>query len=187
MPLIDAKSGPARRGFDLPSQATFRARRAIILLLAIPLIAGALPARADRAADRAAITARLQAWAAAFNARDARGACDLFARDLISMVPGSPPAGRNTVCQRLAAALARPDPRLRYSPDICEIIVSGDIAVVRLFWTLTAERNGTRETSSEAGMDLFRRQPDGTWSIIRFLSFPVEPGPKISPDCAVPP
>lgn len=159
----------------------------IRLLLAFVLIAGALPARADRASDRAAIAARLQGWAAAFNARDAAGACDLFAPDLVSMVPGAPEAGRDAVCKRLAAALAKPDMRLRYSPEICDIIVSGDIAVARLFWTLTAERNGKRETSTEAGMDLFRRQPDGKWSIIRFMSFPVEAAAGGHPGCSVPP
>ncbi|MER8827663.1 nuclear transport factor 2 family protein [Mesorhizobium sp. M0938] len=146
------------------------------LLLACLLIVGAaLPASAEAEADKATITERLQRWAAAFNARDAGGICDLFADKLISTVPGALDSGRDAVCGRLAALLAKPDLQFHYQPDIREIIVSGDIAVVRLFWTLTTKRGDHREVSKEAGMDIFERQPSGTWSIIRFVAFTVEP------------
>jgi steroid delta-isomerase len=140
--------------------------------------ATATSARADPDADRAAITERLQRWAAAFNARDASGVCDLFAPSLVSTVPGALDGSRDAVCTRLAALLAKPDLQLHYSPDIREIIVSGDIAVVRLFWTLTTQTGADRDVSREAGMDIFERQPDGTWSIVRFLAFTVEPDAK---------
>ncbi|HEX5325726.1 MAG TPA: nuclear transport factor 2 family protein [Acetobacteraceae bacterium] len=110
----------------------------------------------------------------AFNARDAAGTCDLFASNLISTVPGALDAGRDAVCSRLAALLARHDVELHYDLDIHEIIVSGDIAVVRLVWTLTSRRGSHRDTSKEAGMDIFDRQPDGTWSIIRFIAFTID-------------
>jgi len=61
------------------------------------------------------------------------------------------------------------------SPDIREIIVSGDIAVVRLFWTLTARKGGEQSVTDEAGIDIFKRQPDGRWSIARFMSFSTAP------------
>jgi uncharacterized protein (TIGR02246 family) len=150
-----------------------------LLIWANLLIVGApTPARADTEADRAAITGRLQRWAAAFNARDAAGACDLFARNLISTVPGALDGGRDAVCGRLAILVAKPDVQLHYSPDIQEIIVSGDIAVVRLFWTLTIQQGTQQHSSKEAGMDIFQRQPDGIWSIIRFLAFSTEPDPN---------
>ena len=60
-------------------------------------IGSAIPARADQAADKAAVTERLLQWAAAFNARDAAGTCNLFAPDLISTVPGGLNDDRNTV------------------------------------------------------------------------------------------
>jgi uncharacterized protein (TIGR02246 family) len=131
----------------------------------------AIPARADQAADKAAVTERLLQWAAAFNARDAAGTCDLFAPDLISTVPGGLNDDRNTVCARLAAVLAKTDTQCRYTPDIREIIVSGDYAVVRLIWSLTMTRGGQEQTDKEAGMDLFQRQADGRWSIARFVAF----------------
>ena len=140
----------------------------------LALLVAASAAQADPQADRQAIAARLYQWAAAFNARDAAGSCDLFAPDLVSTVPGALEAGRDAVCARLTALLARPGPQLRYSPDIQEIIVSGDTAVVRLVWTLTIDAGAARQTRREAGMDVFRRQPDGRWSIVRFMAFDVD-------------
>jgi hypothetical protein len=44
---------------------------------------------------------------------------------------------------------------------------------VRLVWTLKVKRAGaTRETvSREPGIDIFRKQPDGRWKIIRYLAY----------------
>jgi steroid delta-isomerase len=148
----------------------------IRLLLAMAIVftavGAATPARADVDSDTAAITNRLQRWTEAFNARDAAGVCDLFAPDLISTVPEAPDGRRDALCGRLKAVLAKPELHLHYdSPDLREIIVSGDIAIVRLFWTLTAQKGGKSSVSTEAGMDIFKRQPDGKWSIARFISF----------------
>jgi ketosteroid isomerase-like protein len=57
-------------------------------------------------------------------------------------------------------------------PDIKEILVFGDIAVVRLTWisTVTGGPEGAVK-SVEPGMDLFRRQPNGSWKIMRYMAF----------------
>ena len=153
----------------------FRARDCAFIALIFMLASVGWQARADVEADKADIAARLQGWASAFNARDPAGVCDLFAPDLISTVPGVLAGGREVVCTRLAKLLADPSLRLTYHPDVSETIVSADLAVVRLFWTLTIERGTSRETSTEAGLDIFRRQPDGRWSIARFMAFTVDP------------
>jgi steroid delta-isomerase len=143
------------------------------VLVAIILIVAILaPAHADEAADRAAITQRLQRWTADFNAKDPVGVCDLFAPDLAYSIPEMVRGTQQTMCGNLARLLARTDIRVSYrNPDIHEILVSGDVAVVRLTWTLTTEANGARDTTTEEGMDIFRRQPDGRWSIARFVAF----------------
>jgi uncharacterized protein (TIGR02246 family) len=132
-------------------------------------------AQADVEADKAAIAARLQDFTATFNARDAAGACDIFAPDLVSTMRGRPDNGREAVCKRIAAALADRSKTMRYAPDIQEIIVSGDLAVVRLVWNVTETQSGAARVSHEPGLDVFRRQPDGKWSIARFLAFSNEP------------
>lgn len=140
------------------------------------LLAGAVPALAGPAGDEAAIRQRLADWTAAFNARDAAGACDLFAPDLRYTVPEIVDGDRATMCVNLARTLAREDLRVSYAPpEIHEIIVSGDLAVVRLTWTLTAEAKGETETATEEGVDVFRRQPDGRWSIARFIALTPSP------------
>jgi ketosteroid isomerase-like protein len=139
-------------------------------------LAAALPALADPATDTAAIRARLADWTAAFNARDAAGACDLFAPDLRYALPEELDGTRATMCGNLAEVLAREDLVLHYDPPaIHEILLSGDMAAVRLTWTLTAAVDGSTETTTEEGLDVFRRQPDGRWSIARFVAFATTP------------
>ena len=76
--------------------------------------------------------------------------------------------------------MARPDLQLHYdSPEIREIIISGDIAIVRPIWTLTTRKAGEQDVTTEAGIDIFKRQPDGRWSIARFASFTDKPNKNL--------
>jgi steroid delta-isomerase len=145
------------------------ARRLLVaaFLTALPLA----PATADVEADKAAIAAQLTSWAAAFNVRDAAGACAIFSADLVSTMRGRPDEGRSAVCRRIASALVDRGMTMRYAPDVKEIIVSGDLAVVRLVWSVTIQRGASPAVSKEPGLDVFRREPDGQWRIIRFLAF----------------
>ena len=146
--------------------------RSAVLVVLILIVTTFAPAHADEAADRAAITQRLQRWTADFNAKDPVGVCDLFAPDLVYSIPETVQGTQQTMCGNLAALLGKTDIQVSYkNPDIHEIIVSGDVAVVRLTWTLTTQANGARDTTTEEGMDIFRRQPDGMWSIARFVAF----------------
>jgi uncharacterized protein (TIGR02246 family) len=140
-------------------------------MLMAAALAAAGPALADATADEAAIRERLAGWMAAFNAGDAAGACDLFAPDLVYAVPGVAEGSHERMCGNLARMLGKPGLRLHYDPPaIHEVMLDGDIAVVRLSWTLTVEADGAVETSVEDGLDVFRRQPDGRWSIARFVA-----------------
>ena len=63
--------------------------------------------------------------------------------------------------------------RSTYSFDIKEIIVSGDMAIVRLVWTSRVSQDGSSQVieTKEPGLDVFRRQPDGTWRIARYMAY----------------
>ena len=139
----------------------------ILTCLALGPVTGA---RANSDADKVAITNRLNDWTRAFNARDSAEVSDLFSPDLISTVQDAQDAGRDAVCSRLTGMLARTDLQLSYSPDIQEIIVSGDLAAVRMIWTLKTRHGSELQTSREAGLDIFQRQSDGSWSIIRYMT-----------------
>ena len=152
--------------------------RSSLLAAAVAALAIAFAAapRAQPSSDETAIRQRLEHWTAAFNAKDAAGSCDLFAPDLLYSIQDVVNGTYQTMCGNLTRILARSDIGLHYDvPAIKEIIVSGDIAVVRLTWTLTVERGSARDTTTEEGMDLFRRQPDGRWSIARYIAFTTRP------------
>lgn len=142
--------------------------RIALFMLGLSLAGPAL-AQPDR--DAAAIRERLHAWAAAFNARDADRACELFADDVIAVIRGAEDSDKAAICGRLRNALAATDRRMSYAADIRQVLVSGDLAAVLLIWTLTVERDGQRSTSEEKGLDVFRREPDGIWRIVRFMAF----------------
>ncbi|HZT48981.1 MAG TPA: nuclear transport factor 2 family protein [Hyphomicrobiaceae bacterium] len=121
----------------------------------------------------AAIRAALSEWALAFNAGDTGAVCGLFAPELRYDYRGFPERGFEEVCGQLHASLADPTRKYAYDLTIKEIMVSGDLAAVRLVWTLTVRRPGEigGTASHEPGLDLFRRQPDGSWKIVRYLAY----------------
>src|SRR5262245_37750926 len=126
---------------------------------------------------QAAIRAALTQWMADFNAGNTDKVCGLFAPDLIAQYRGQPERDHHGLCDLLKRSLSDPAKTYAYSLSIKEIIVSGDVAVVRLTWTLKVKpKDGTREiTSDEPGMDIFRRQADGGWKISRYIAYEAPP------------
>lgn len=147
-------------------------RRALAsLLMGCWALTGA-PAIADTAAEKA-IRNALTRWTADFNARDASRICDLFAPDLRYDFRGQPERDFNAMCSGLKRALADRSRTMSYALDIKEIIVSGDMAIVRLVWTLKLSHatSGQVIETREPGLDVFRRQPDGLWRISRYMAY----------------
>ena len=140
--------------------------------LAVLLALAGVPAAADTEAEKA-IRDALSKWTDDFNARDATRICDLFAPDLRYDFRGLPERDYNAICSLLHAALADRSKKITYSFDIKEIIVSGDIAIVRLVWTSKVSREGSSQVTEtkEPGLDVFRRQPDGKWRIARYMAY----------------
>jgi steroid delta-isomerase len=120
-----------------------------------------------------AIGKALNEWKLAFNAGDTGAVCGIFAPELRYDYRGFPERGFAEVCQLLLGTLADQTRKYTYDLAIREIIVSGDLAAVRLVWTLTVKRPGQvgSTSSTEPGLDLFRRQSDGTWKIVRYLAY----------------
>jgi steroid delta-isomerase len=140
----------------------------------MPLLALVPAASADPTASEAeeAINKALTNWKLAFNAGDTGAVCGLFAPELRYDYREFPERDYQDVCDVLHHSLTDPTKRYRYALAIKEILVSGDLAVVRLTWTLTVTKADARpEVSQEHGIDVFRRQPDGTWKIIRFIAY----------------
>jgi steroid delta-isomerase len=135
------------------------------------------PAASADDAARAEIRAALAQWTNDFNAGNADKVCGLFAPDLIAQYRGEPERNYDALCGVLQRSLSDRSKSYRYSLVIKEIIVAGDLAVVRLVWTLTVRPKdwGPEVSSDEPGMDVFRRQPDGSWKISRYIAYEAAP------------
>jgi steroid delta-isomerase len=123
-------------------------------------------------AGEAAVRSALAQWNADFNAGNAERICDLFAPELRYDFRGFPERGYNDICALLKRSLADQTRTFSYALDIKDVFASGDLVAVRVNWTLTVRlAGGEAESSREPGIDIFRRQADGSWKIVRYLSY----------------
>jgi steroid delta-isomerase len=115
----------------------------------------------------------LASWTRQFNAGDAQAVCGLFTPDLRYDYRGFPERGFDEICGLLRRSLNDRTTHYSYSLQIKEIIVSGNLAVVRLVWRLEMVPAGAAaaKVSEEPGIDIFRKQPDGSWKIIRYIAY----------------
>jgi steroid delta-isomerase len=123
----------------------------------------------SRADDIADIRMRLEQRTSDLNAGRKAAACDLFSTDLISDFRGQGEADYATRCALIERAIDDPNREFRYQLQIKEIIPGGDMAVVRLNWILQVSPPGHK--SIETGLDVFRKDKDGIWRIIRYVAY----------------
>ena len=145
----------------------------------ISALLGAVVACAPADHDVEDVREALTAFSRDVDNKDLAATCGLFADDVVLSFPGRPPQGHTEVCERFRRLFADPARSYRYAaPSIREILVDGDLATVALVWTLTVtDRQGrVLETTREDGLDVLRRQADGTWRIHISHAFPIEDG-----------
>ncbi len=138
----------------------------VFLMCGVPAVAGAESPDAE-------IRAALEHWMADFNAGHADKVCDIFAPSLRADVAGAAERDFDAQCGLLRQALGDSSRSLSYALDLKEILAEGDMAAVRLKWTLTArvKATGNFSTTEEQGLDIFGKGSDGRWRIIRFMSW----------------
>jgi steroid delta-isomerase len=133
-------------------------------------LSSTVPVLADDAAME--VKSALTRWMADFNAGKTERICDLFAPDVRADFRGYPTRDHQAVCDLLIKSLTDKTRVFSYALDIKEVLMLGDVAVVRLVWTLTIkEKDGREFKSVEPGMDVFRRQADGSWKIVRYMAY----------------
>ena len=149
---------------------------AFVLVLVFGACINVSSVRADGAENE--IESALRKWKDDFNGKNAGVICDLFAPDLIANYGDFPQISYESICKQLKSSLTNPDLNFHYDLAITEIIVSGDTGIVRLIWDLTiTDADGkVVERTKDRGMDIFGRQPDGTWKISRYLAYPTGGG-----------
>lgn len=121
------------------------------------------------------IRERLNQWPKDFHEKKYEQVCSLFAQNLIASYPGAPDRDFNQMCQHLSLAMHNSETLFDYAaPQIEEMILDKEIVAVRLIWTLTITDSKTqkKEIIRERGLDIFQRQPDGTWKIRISYAYP---------------
>ena len=146
------------------------------LLLVGALLLGAGPLQGQQPQDSAAavrhIRGALADWVEAANAGDWKRAARVWAPDLVGWYPGQPD---DTYAKEMDNA-SRPRagrPRTHYDVKVVEVIVSGDLAVVRDIWRFTTPADTANTKASVVrSYEVWKRQKDGEWKIARWISAP---------------
>jgi len=144
----------------------------IALMIAAPAAFGGAGASNTLAETR--IRSALADWVSAANRGDYKAALKVWAPDLIGWAPD----GVDDTYQREAASAELPiqAPKTTYKLLINEVIVDGSLAVVRDTWIETTKRESGPEIVSQfRSYEVWRRQPDKTWKISRWIDGPVLP------------
>lgn len=140
-------------------------RAGALLLLAACAHLKASPAAPS---DEERIRARLSKWVEQFNSGDYLGAATIWAPDLIGVIPGHPDDTWDR--EQLGARNARPGP-IKFELKIDEILVDGDLAVVRDTW----RQLGGPKVEVFRSFEVWRRQAGGEWKISRWIDAAPEP------------
>ncbi|MGH3640674.1 MAG: YybH family protein [Mycobacterium sp.] len=139
-----------------------------VMVAAVLVGCGGADQSHDPERDKAAIESALRQWPNDFNSKNAAGVCGLFADDVVLSYPDAEDRGHGEFCMQMQKLFDDPVRRYSYAPpDIREVLVDGDLATVRLFWTLTVTDAAGKvlDRGVEDGLDVFTRQPDGSWKI----------------------
>ena len=138
--------------------------RALLLLIPIWLLAS----------DTEEITRVLNQWPKDFNAKNLEATCGLFAPNSIAVYPDSNDRDYEGICNTFKAIFKDPALTFTYdAPNIKEIIVDKDMAAVRLIWVLRVLKDNKQiQSVTEIGLDVFQKQPDGSWKIRISSAYP---------------
>jgi len=116
--------------------------------------------------DERAIRELVASWMEASQAGDTARVLSLMADDAVFMVAGQEPFGKQAFAR---AAAAQQKFRMEGASDIREIEVSGDLAYMRSYLTVTMIPLGGGKPMRRTGwtLTILRKQTDGRWLLAR--------------------
>jgi uncharacterized protein (TIGR02246 family) len=118
--------------------------------------------------DEQAIRDSVETWLAASKKGDLSTLLDLLADDVLFIVPGKEPFGKDAFA---AAQEQMKDVELDARIDIKEIEVAGDWAWMRSFLDLTFTREGKSAKHSGHILNIWQKNSAGRWVIKRDANF----------------
>ena len=126
------------------------------------------------AADERAIRDLVATWMEASRAGDVETVLSLMAEDVVFIVPGREPFGKEAFA---AAAQSMKDLRMEGTSDIRELYVLGDWAWLRSYIEVTVTPPGGKPVR-RAGhtLTLLRKEPGGRWLLARDANLLTEVG-----------
>jgi uncharacterized protein (TIGR02246 family) len=115
--------------------------------------------------DERAIRDLIAKWMAASQAGDTATVLSLMTADVVFMVPGREPFGKEAFA---AASEAMRGVRIEGSSDIRELNVLGDWAYLRNYLEVTVTPPGGRAVKRTGyTLTILQKQPDGRWLLAR--------------------
>ena len=119
--------------------------------------------------DEQAIRESVETWLEASKKRDLSTLLDLLADDVLFIVPGKEPFGK----EEFAAANQQQmkDVEMDAKIDIKEVEVAGDWAWMRSFLTVTFTREGKATRHSGHILNIWQKNSAGRWVIKRDANF----------------
>jgi uncharacterized protein (TIGR02246 family) len=119
--------------------------------------------------DKQAIRETVETWLAASKKGDLSTMLDLLADDVLFIVPGKEPFGKDEFAAANQAQMKGME--LDAHIDIKEIEVAGDWAWMRSFLNVTFTRDGKAAKHSGPILNIWQRQSDGRWVLKRDANF----------------
>ena len=132
-------------------------------------------ARAPRGDETAAaaIRASIEQGARGFMAANPDSILAHYARDIVLSYPGIPDQDYATLVKSYGELRSRPaDVVANTVPTFDEILVSGDLALVRLRWTTTIAQPNRTSTRYLKDFQVWRRESGNRWVFIRGMHYP---------------
>jgi ketosteroid isomerase-like protein len=162
----------AARGDDAYRSA-MRMRLAALLLVFAAACASTAP-RPVEETDEETLRRHIRTYADAVERRDPDTIMALFARDILLSYPGIPDQDYETLRKEYAQMRSRPEDEVTTRPDIEEVLVSGDLAVLRIVWNTTVRKAGSELASRQMkDLQVWRREASGDWKFVRGIHFRV--------------
>jgi uncharacterized protein (TIGR02246 family) len=148
-------------------------------LIVVALVAACQAEEGDDAADtraRAEIDSLGRQWEEAANRGEVERIMEIYAPDAVILPPGGPVIeGSETIRELFRQEFERFDTKLAFTTQ--EIEVEGDMAFRRgrYVWRGTPRLSGQTVETTNKFLEVWRRQPDGSWKISVDMWNPGEP------------